>query len=95
MGIIGEGSETIDFLEEGQVKPGTFDRLEAAEGLVVPCTVQSRTVLGKDEDDLLGGVVGSGDVLALNGVDQPFGKLRTGLGQWRSRKSKTAAASGV
>jgi hypothetical protein len=61
LGIVGEGGETVDLLEHAQVESGAVDGLEAAKGLVV---------LGEDADHLLSGVVGGGDVMTFDGVDQ-------------------------
>ncbi len=61
MGVVGERGETIDLLKDTQVEPCRLNVLKTAEGLVV---------LGKDANDLFGGVVGSRDDAALDGIDQ-------------------------
>jgi hypothetical protein len=56
-----EGCEAVDLLEDAQVQPGRGNSLETTKGLVV---------LSEMANDLLGGVVGGGDEMAINGIDQ-------------------------
>ena len=65
LGILREGCQAIDLLEDGEVSVGRLERLEAAEGLVV---------LVETPDDEFDGVVGSGDGVIANAVDQ-FGPV--------------------
>jgi hypothetical protein len=61
LSVIGEGGQAIQFLENGQEGMGGFDALEVAEALVM---------LVEAPNNQFHGVVGFGDDLALNGVDQ-------------------------
>ena len=51
-GVVGEGGEAVELLEDAEEEVGGFEALEAAEGLVV---------LVEAADDALGGVVGGWD----------------------------------
>lgn len=61
VGIVGEGGEAIDLLENSEVEANGFNAFKAAEGFVV---------LSEDADDLFGGVVGRGNESTFNGIDQ-------------------------
>ena len=61
LGILGEGGEAIELLEDGQVALGIGDGLEAAEVLVV---------LVEAADDQFDGVVGCRDGAGADAVGQ-------------------------
>ena len=61
LGILGEGGETIELLEDGEVSLGMAGRLKAVEALIV---------LVKAADDALDGIVGGGDVVGADAVGE-------------------------
>ena len=61
LGIWREGGKAIDLLEDGEVGMGMVDGFKAAEGLVV---------LIEASNDEFDGVVGSGDGVTANAVDE-------------------------
>ena len=65
LGVGREGSEAIDLFEDGEVSVGRLERLKAAEGLVM---------LVETSDHEFDGVVGGGDGVIANAVDQ-FGPV--------------------
>ena len=74
---MGEGSKTVEFFEDSQVGLSGKEGVEAAEVLVM---------LVKATDDEFGDIVGSGDSLTANGIDQfrpvELEEIKDGEGAW-------------
>ena len=77
LGILGKRGEAVELLENGQEQMGAVQVVKATEVLVM---------LVEASNDQFGSVVGTGDGLAFNTVNQlgpmAFQEQRDGLGIW-------------